>query len=214
MSRQLLAILALALILGAGVFAFYWQNRQQEVVTSLPMPPVVEESEESTASYSQHIEAIPGNTDEVWYNIPEYGVRMKLNRGFAEDLIYSDGMIDDFGKPQEGIYFSTKAISEVAPECAPKRGGAFGVLSNIEGTIEEADRNGLGLGSEWYMSKLKAGEAIQFSDFFVVWSGPQAPCWFVQHRKLFERVWPKSYLGIGVKNMVDGARKVELIPQK
>lgn len=64
-----------------------WQKKQS---TETPEVKKTEEQQSEptlTEKYPQHIEAIQGS-DEVWYNIPELGVRMRLNRGFAEDLVY------------------------------------------------------------------------------------------------------------------------------
>lgn len=211
MSKKSLLIALVIILAGVSLF-FILRQRGEAPTQEQPTQVVTEEPTTPTESYPQHIEAIPGNTDEVWYNIPELGVRMRLNKSFAEDLIYSNGMTDDFGKYQDGVYFSTKAIAEVAPECAPDRGGAFGVLSKIDGTVEEADRNGLGLDSGWYASKLKLGEATQFPEYFITWSGPQALCEFSVHQGSVQKKWPINYPGLGARNVSDGIKTLELIP--
>ncbi len=208
--------LATALIVLLAIAGGFWYIQKRQIVVDQPV--VTDSVGEAPAQvepekYPQHIEVIPGNTDEVWYNIPELGIRMKLNKEFAEDLVYSNGMIDDDGTPRDGIYFSTQAITEAAPECAPGRGGAFGVVSKIAGTVEKADRNGLGLDSEWYTSRLKTGEAVQFPEYFITWSGPQALCEFPVHQGVVQKHWPRDYPGLGAKNVYEGIRTLELIPQ-
>ncbi|TXH02422.1 MAG: hypothetical protein E6R05_04220 [Candidatus Moraniibacteriota bacterium] len=188
MSKKLLLLLALAVLLGVSVF-YVW--KQSTVVAPTTHEPMVmpEPTPEPVApvEYSQHIEIIPGNTDEVWYNIPEWGVRMKLNKGFAEELIYSDGMMDDFGKSQDGIYFSTKNITQVASECGPKRGGAFGVLYKRNGIAKEDAKD------DFLLERDLQDRVVQFNGFYVGYAGPQALCAFIDHIDDFNTLWPKNY---------------------
>lgn len=205
MSRQLLAILALVLILGAGVFAFYWQNRQKEVATPLPMSPVVEESEEPTVSYSQHIEAIPGNTDEVWYNIPEYGVRMKLNKEFAEDLIYRFAHEKNTkGEEWDSVYLTVNSLLYIDTQCS----GALGGFFKIEGKVVDGNRLG-------YQESENFGQLIyQFTNYHIVWQGGHDVCWDPGLEKKVREVFPGKYVGSGAKNIREGMRTLELIPKK
>ncbi len=205
--------LATALLVTGSVF--WWMSQRQPVPVDQPV--VTDSAVEAPAQvepekYPQHIEAIPGNTDEVWYNIPEMGIRMKLNKGFAEDLVYSNGMIDDDGTPRDGLYFSTQAIAEAAPECAPGRGGAFGVVSKIAGTVEEADKSGIGGVDGYFLSRLKTGMVVQLPGFFVIWAGPQAVCAFTEHIAAMKKESSKDYYGSGAKDVHEGMKTIELIP--
>ena len=85
----LIAVVLVALFAIVGAF-WYIQKRQGDVNQPVVTNPVIDLDQNPTRvpeSYPQHIEVISG-TDEVWYNIPELGVRMRLNKEFAENLIY------------------------------------------------------------------------------------------------------------------------------
>ncbi|MGB4833627.1 MAG: hypothetical protein WBP40_01195 [Candidatus Moraniibacteriota bacterium] len=91
----LLAITLIALLVIAGAF-WYLQNRppmavNQPIGITEPVveTPVLAEPEE----YPQHIENIPGNTDQVWYAIPELGVKLLLYRDGAEDTVYKYNLV-------------------------------------------------------------------------------------------------------------------------
>lgn len=204
-----LAVALIVILVIGGMFCFM-SRRPVAVNQPVVTDPVVETPvQPEPEKYPQHIEAIPGNTDEVWYNIPELGVRMKLNKEFAEDLIYSDGMIDDFGKEQTGIYFSTKAIAEAAPECAPRRGGAFGSFYKKTGiAVEDAKQ-------DWLLKKELNDNVIQYDGYYIGYIEIQAVPWFPQHEEMVRRVWrPSLYVGSGAKYIRDGFKTSKIIPQK
>lgn len=206
MSKRLIITLTLTLISLVGVFCVWKQRTALAPVTSKP---VVTPQPTPEPEYPQHIEAIPGNSDEVWYNIPELGVRMKLNKDFAEELIYSDGMVDDSGQPQTGIYFSTKGITEVAPECAPRRGGALGSFYKAVGVAKEDAKE------NFLLQRDLQEDVIQFEGFYIGYVGNQAVPWFPQHEGAVRKVWvPEDYKGSGAKYISQGMKTLQLIPSR
>lgn len=128
--RQLLILIIIGIVLAGGVFLIWKKvgqasresNQKQlaEQVSESQSQSAEQNEAEKEAVYPQHIVAIPGS-DQVWYEIPELGVRMKLNKEFAEDLIYSheehfsvDG-IADFDLAD----FSLKSLMKQYPACGP-----------------------------------------------------------------------------------------------
>ena len=204
-----LATALIVLLAIAGVF-WYMQTQSvamdQSVVVSNPVTKpdsvsVVPPSAHSD-SYPQHIEAIPGNTDEVWYNIPELGIRMKLNKGFAEDLVYQyyiERNVDN--DTVAGFYLGSKALGAIDEGCR------FGwTVSKGEGEINPYD--------EYLTSRVSINEAVQFPGFFLVLGGPQDVCWREENDSIAKNVINKSFMGKGAKSVIEGFRTIELIPQK
>lgn len=205
--KVILSLIAVALVL-VGYLLFSKQNQPT------PVAPEVKTQVQPEVKYPQHIEAITG-TDEVWYSIPEFEVRMRLNKEFAEDLVYKlKHEKNDDGEEWDAISFSTKGIMAVALECAPENDGVFGVFTRIDGTVEEADKNNLGLGPGYFQSRLKTGTIVQFPQYFVIWTSPQAPCWPLSDNEAVESERSREYAGSGAKGIYDGVKTLQLIPSK
>lgn len=208
MDKRLFIILfALVILLVGGYFA--WQ-KQQSVTTPTPVvtEPVVKEP--TPEKYPQHIEAIPGNTDEVWYNIPELGVRMKLNKGFAEELIYKAN--------ESAVSFQLKTILAASSQCSVESAD-FGYLYKVNGTTDDADRNDVsGKGVDYFSSLAKFGMIIQFPNFFIVLSADRADaCWWGKdENKAAEEAARRIYSGRGHQSVYAAikGRSVEVIFEK
>ncbi|MFZ1654429.1 MAG: hypothetical protein WAT84_01200 [Candidatus Moraniibacteriota bacterium] len=177
-----LTVALIALLVIAGAF---WciQNRppmtvnQPVVETPVQVEPQAEPGV-NPDTYPQHIETIPGNADEVWYNIPELGIRMKLNREFAEDLVY----FPDGDSVYADAYFSTKLLMEIDSMNCSARTAPLGFIYRQSGTIEDAAYH---RELPWdYVNLEKLGFIRRFPGFFVEYTGPQAACY--DERKLSE----------------------------
>lgn len=209
MTKNLL-LLSLTLALLVGVF-FLWQMEKASAPVVTPQPEVGDVPEPEIPlpeqDYSQHIEEISGNTDEVWYNIPEYGVRMKLNKEFAEDLVYK--FVHDKNIREEEfdtVYFSVKSILNMVPDCS----GALGAMSKGEGRGVQNESQ-LGYYESEYFGQL----IFQFQKYFITWQGPQDACWDRALEEKVEEIFSgKKYAGPGAKNIREGMKNIEIIPQK
>jgi hypothetical protein len=190
-----LATTLIALLVIAGAF-WYLQKRQ----TAMNQPPIiitepVVEAPVQTEpeKYPQHIETIPGNTDEVWYNIPELGIRMKLNKEFAEDLVY----IQD---NPNGVNFSTKKILSIAPSCLPEE-GPLGYLFRSKGNmIEDAKTD------EYLAAQMS--EDVQIGEYYYGWVASQEGCWLLDLDQQAD-ISPGKYQGNGVKTVSGSIKTIE-----
>lgn len=194
------AALVMTLFVVGGIL---WGIRQYRVDVQIG-PSVTTDSVSETPAqtepgkYPQHIEAIPGNADEVWYNIPECGVRMRLNREFAEDTQYI--FANERGSQRQGcdtLYFSSRKLSVIAPTCAF---GSIGVISIFQS------------------GEAKGHEALDsikpLSDLDILFSGPQNQkyhCWDSVPEAELREVFPGKYNGTGAKSVFDGFKTIELI---
>lgn len=159
------------------------------------------------AKYPQHIEAIPGNTDEVWYNIPELGIRMKLNREFAEDLVYTRGQNRDNGGSSWYVVFSTRPLMEIDDGCSPESMIA-GSLVKIEGNAKEAAEG------DMYLSS-RIDQIVQVANYYYMWQGPQATCWHPINDQAIQNIpSAEDYRGSGAKYVLDGLKTLKPITQK
>ncbi len=202
--KLLLSVLAVALLISGAVLV--WQKKMAQEEDKNQNQEVVQENT-NNEKYPQHIEVIQGS-DEVWYGIPEYGVRMRLNREFAEDLIYSTEMTDDFGEKSNGIFFSTKVMTEVAPECSPERGNALGSVFKAKGNMMELAK------TDEYLAA-RVNTYVQIGDYYYGWVGHQAPCWYPSHQDMAEKEWSKEYNGVsGVNSLYNSSKTFQLIPSK
>ena len=198
--------LATALIVLLALAGAFWclQNRpgamDQPVVTEpVAQAPIQAETEK----YPQHIEVIPGNTDEVWYNIPELGIRMKLNKEFAEDLVYVyDRRKDDEGEVWDEIGFSTKALAAITDYCSP---GAIGAIDRITTVLKEEIKDN---------TTRHLNDYIRVGDYFYGFESGHDPCWDPSLESEVRKVFPGKYAGAGAKYVSDGLKTIELIPQK
>lgn len=179
-----------------------WQKKQNSEV-SAPVT-IVKPEVNQNESYPQHIEAIQGS-NEVWYNIPEYGVRMRLNKKFAEDLIYSfvHEKNANFNEEWDAIYFSTKSLTAIDKGCSPEEGNPLGVITKIKGNATELAKT-----EEFVSSRLQ--DIIQIGDYYYMWTGPQATCWIPKNDDAIQKVRGAEIY----KAIQDGVKTIQLIPSK
>lgn len=195
MQKKLLisALIILALV---GGMVFVWQRNQGSEAVS-PVSTVKQPEIAQEEKYPQHIEAIPGNTDEVWYGIPEYGVRMRLNKEFAEDLIYGFELED-----QSTAYFSSKKITEISSCLLPPVDSPLGYLFRAEGNMKE-DAN-----TDEYLAA-RINSYVQIGSFYYGWVAPQEGCWNIDGKG--SPTFPIQYNGSGFKTVSEGIKTLEVV---
>ncbi len=191
MHNKLLVLVVLGIILvGGGVFVWYTKEQNQVVVP----PSVIVPEVNNTEAYPQHIEAIPGS-DEVWYNTPEYGVRMRLNKDFANDLKFG---FSHERNPKDSkwdtVYFASEKLYAVDPSCAL---GSLGVISMFEGGLKKEDVPG-------------ATKIVSLPNLDVVFSDvPQD-----YKNQCSNPAHYKEIGGAGAKSIAEGMETLQLIPSK
>ncbi len=154
--------------------------------------------------YPQHVEVIPG-TDEAWYNIPELGIRMKLNKEFAEGLIYQyiHVVTNDLQEEWDATHFSTKSLTAIDKGCSPEEGRPLGTITKTKGDVKELAKTDV-----FYSSRLD--DIIQIGEYYFMWTGPQATCWDPKNDEAVQKVrGPEIY-----KAIQDGVKTIQLIPSK
>ncbi len=166
MDKKSWLIFGVLVVFAVGAVLFFIQ--QQKIIPAQNQNPenLNKETSKQFQDYPQHIEAIPGNTDEVWYNIPELGVQMKLNKEFAEDLLYITS--NEKGSKPDTAYFTSKKLYANTPNCA------FGSIGNITIIQNELKTN------ETVPNTIPPERIKSFSGFDVVLFGPTTPyeiCW-------------------------------------
>ncbi len=209
-----LTVTLIALLAIAGVF-WYRQQRQVSVKTPSVAEPVTQmpvqtEPVTDPSQYPQHIEAIPGNTDEVWYNIPELGIRMKLNKEFAEDLVYSVSSIKQTYAENEVYdvaYFSTRSMMNIDTFCAPEKGSPDGAVSRNRGIARDVTKD-----NDYIISRLDT--IIQIGNFYYMYSKPQATCWDPSLTPEILKLGTNRYQGKGVMSLDEGFKNIKIIPEK
>jgi hypothetical protein len=155
----------------------------------------------------QHIEPILGNPDEVWYAIPEMGVRMKLNKRYAEDLYY--GLTERSGETDgNSLYFYlTNEVAKDAPSCSDWI--SLGYLFRHEGDLEELKRKKNEL--DLYLAT-RLDEYTQVGNYYYGWVGPHDVCWGVSMEEKVKEAFLEKYSGFGANNTLEGMKTLELIP--
>ena len=159
--------------------------------------------------YPQHYKMISGNAEEVLYNIPELGIRMKLNKEFAEDLIYSVSHIKKtYGEKEEVdiVYFSTKSMTLIDAFCAPDKGSSGGAISRNKGIAKEVAKT-----DEYVAPRLSS--LIQIGDFYYIFEKPQATCWDPNLEYEVLKLDPSRYQGKGIKSLDEGFKNIQSIPE-
>ena len=155
----------------------------------------------------QHIEPIPGNSDEVWYAIPEMGVRMKLNKRYAEDMYYS--LIEWKGEVSRNSldFYLINQIAKDVPSCSD--GISLGGLFRYEGDLEELKRKRDEL--DPYLAT-RLDSYIQVGSYYYGWLDPHDVCWDVSMEEKVKEVFLEKYGGFGANNTREGIKTLELIP--
>ena len=148
MNKRNIALISL-LILSIFFSIWFWYVKSgTDTKISL-----VQNQEDKSGQISQ---SVPQNL--IDYPIPELGIKLKLPKDIAENLVY-----EMTGK--ETVGFSKKLLVEFSADCAPKW-GVLGGISRYEGKPE--DYPGPFVHRE-------RGRKV-FDSFFIVYSPPQAWC--------------------------------------
>ena len=210
MSKKFLITIALAapLLISGGYFI--WQRQQAiptptSVVTELytfdPAVdiPVQTESVPELAFSSQHITAIPGS-NQVWYEIPEMGIKLLLSKEAAEELVYKYSSKRDAGifvevngleadlktvKDVEGASFSSKHVLEYNKTCNRPVCGTDDIAFSFAKVPGKYMNEELAFG----MKFLK-----QFKDFYLVTGAPPQAVPFVtkdEEEWFYQNIGPK-----------------------
>ena len=200
-----IAVSLIALLAIAGAL---WCIQKRQVTTNQPIAAdsvvnPIQDPLKTPKSYPQHIEAIPGNMDEVWYNIPELGIRMKLNKEFAEDLIYAYfSEKDDEGKEWDRIGFSTKALAAITEYCNP---GALWSVDRIKVSLkQEIEKNSF--------TTRHLNDYVQAGNYYYGFEGSHDPCWNQDLESEVREVFPGKYPGLGAKNILDSLKTIQTMP--
>lgn len=204
----LLAAVTLALLVIASTFWFTKKQALAPVVSEKPSVSTEEPIKLEPEKYLQHIELIPGNTDEVWYKIPELGVRIRLNKEFAKDLIYVYvHETPNVGEDWDAAYFSTKSLTNIDKGCSPGEGNPLGGLTKWKGNVQELAKTDI-----YFSSRLDS--IIQIGDYYYMWTGPQATCWDPKKDNEIQNARSaEDYVGSGAKYVSDGIKTLQLITQ-
>jgi|GEM_PF-4854319 len=125
----LLTLILIALLVTAGIF---WCIEKRHVaVNQSVVDPVIEapiQTETKEDFSPQHIVAIP-DSKQVWYEIPETGIRLLLSKEVAEELVYRYYVVNGFVTVnpvtgEEGVskeikttIFSLKKIIDYNQQC-------------------------------------------------------------------------------------------------
>lgn len=205
--RNIVIVVCVLVVLALSGVVWYGKNAKREPVLDSQQPSqMVTEDDNSLQTqpnlYPQHIVAIPGS-DQVWYEIPELGVRMKLNKEFAGDLIYKQ-LEDSFS-----VVLSLKSVTALNEECAPKSngtGGLFGALFKVKGNAKEEAK------TDKYLAA-RVNEYVQISEYYYGLSEAQAVCWNQNQEADVRKVFPGSYDGSGAKSISDGIKTLQLTPE-
>lgn len=209
MNKKLFIILSLVILLAGGVVWLqqFKQKQTNSQTTSQVESQRITASESSkpgTQDYPQHIETIPGNSDEVWYNIPELGVRMKLNKEFAMSLIYQYSHEVTAAKEEwDAVAFSTKELITIDRGCSPEEGRPLGSITKWKGNIQELAKT-----DDFFSARLDS--IIQIGDYYYMWTGPHDACWDPKYDEEIAVVRnPEVYI-----NIQNGLKNLQKIPLK
>lgn len=197
--KHIFVVVGIFLLLGASGGVLVWRKKQSAPQPTVPMVQVdggkqSDIPQSQADAYPQHIEAISG-TDEVWYNIPEYGVRMRLNKDFANDLKFG---FSHERNPKDNkwdtVYFASEKLYAVDPSCAL---GSLGVISMFEGGFKKEDVPG-------------ATKIVSLPNLDVVFSDvPQD-----YKNQCYNPAHYKEIGGAGAKSIAEGMETLQLIPSK
>lgn len=197
MQKKLLILVVVASAV-AITLIFVWQKEQSNKVP--PTANVVKPNTAQEEMYPQHIEAIQGS-DEVWYNIPEYGVRMRLNKEFAEDLVYRFVHEKNSSGEEWGtVYFSLKNLLAVAPNCTSVNTffKSFGNMREMAKTDE-------------YLAA-RVDNYVQIGNYYYGLADSADICWDSSLEQKVREVFPGKYSGGGAKYVSEGIKTLQLIP--
>jgi len=182
MSKKLLILSILTFVVAGGVW-LYINNRvvsqptqTSNTITTNPQEKTQLNQQEESFS-PQHIMAIPGS-NQVWYEIPEMGIKLLLPKEGAEELVYRYSPKKDVGifvemhgvesdlkmvKDVEGVSFSSKHVLEYNKTCNRPYCGTEDISFSLAKVPEKYMNETLAFGTKF----LK-----QFPNFYLITGAP------------------------------------------
>lgn len=164
MKRTQLSLVIAFGILIIGVGVLLWQKQQ-----SVPQPDLLDLVEPSVetpvTNESNTVTTAPIPEPEmVWYDIPELGIRFKVDPVTKEELVYH--FVGFPGKETKKLVdFSTKTMTELEPECSAEKGAPLGSLSRRFGKPKDP------------LVPCGGGQKVyEYPGGYFCYTMPQAPC--------------------------------------
>lgn len=118
--------------------------------------------ESSRESWKKEFETLYTNVDEklktgelMWYEIPELGIKIPVDKKMKEDLIYSGS--------KNSVGFSTKVLTGINPKDCEAKNAPLGWVSRGKGSAEERVYK-------------PCHPVYQDKDKYLCYTGPQSPC--------------------------------------
>lgn len=199
MSKKLLILSILTFVVAGGVW-LYINNRvvsqptqTSNTITTNPQEKTQLNQQEESFS-PQHIMAIPGS-NQVWYEIPEMGIKLLLPKEGAEELVYRyytvDNSIISFNpetKDEEWVEniltveFSSKQVLDYNQHCDSPACGTDVFNFFIEKIPGIYNNHPLAFGSKFIR---------QFKDFYLITGGSQQAVPFAnneEEKKFYQTV--------------------------
>ena len=162
MQKKLIVAAVIALILLGGVI-FVWQKKMSEVqpvstsgLVEQPENKSQHQEAEAETFSPQHITPIVGS-QQVWYEIPEMGIKLLLSREVAEELVYS------YFPKVDGIMLYSTRIINYNKNC-----------TELCGTIDENIEGLWKVSGTYNNENLEFGNKLlkQFPNFYLIVSNP------------------------------------------
>jgi len=184
-TRKIIIGIAVMCLILIGMLVF----QKKDTGKNLPVENVEVEKESNIEEIS--------NSDLVYYKIPEMGIKFKVKKELAEELIYF--VEDDVKLLFQGdnsdtgliVYFSTKKLAEIDDYCSAEN-GPLGSITRVNNDYEKYK------GLDYY----KGRPYKDFDNFFILYGGSQAPCTLIKNNEEWEKSFEYNERNKGYLNYI------------
>jgi len=180
-------------------------NKQQENQITEEQP-IQQEEKKAEETLEEQNEATnqekPETTKEenlVYYKIPELGIKFKIEKELASELIYYIEVAPDDSR---FVYlnFSSRELSKLGEYCRAKH-SPMGTLIKVEGSLSDYPDN--------IFIQNRKDRIKEFGDFFVYFEGPQSACSWPENLETLNRYMPLMRKSIGTPEKIKLIEKIE-----
>lgn len=186
------ALLAVAILFGMGFWQ--WKSQQNQKVSR-------SDQAQSQEQQKQQSQQIPED-QLVWYEIPELGIKMKLKKDLAEDLIYNiESSNDSQGRLAWYSNFTMKSLQMVDPVYCTSENRAIGTIVKISNLTIESQ-----VGESSFLPDEKSGLLKRLGDYSIAYIGPHAMCYGISKKNEGDPL-----ANDGIKSLMNAIVTVELL---
>jgi hypothetical protein len=206
MSKKTIILFSVTILfLIAGMVFVLWQKEKEQQEKEQAQTQIEKQNikEEITTELEKEIQtekqSMGEEKDLVWYEVPESGIKFKIEKELADELVYYIEVAPDDSRFLY-LRFSSRELSNLGEYCRAKH-SPMGTLIKVKGSPSDYP-------DDIFIQNRK-DRIKEFGDFFVYFEGPQSACSWPENLEILNRYMPLMRKSIGTPEKIKLIEKID-----